>query len=154
MAQVCPISRNRVDAVLFRMISFQVALYTVVLIVAAESFWAYYVLFYDYTVRALRKEEMSPFHLIATLMIKGFNIKSKMTDEAPKRFAVFLGVVSSFVIVAAHIAGLHFMVTMASSVIVFCALMESLFDFCVGCKIYYTIQLLKTSIKYNDRNYN
>jgi hypothetical protein len=136
------------------MISLQVALYTVVLIIAAESFWAYYLLFYDFSVRALRKEEMSPFYLIATLTSKGFNISPKMSDEAPKRFAIYLGVVSSFVLVAGSIAGLNFMVTMASSVIVFCALLEGLFDFCVGCKIYYAIQVLKASFKYNDRNFN
>lgn len=154
MAQACPISRNSVDVNLFRMVSFQVAIYTMVLIVAAESFWAYYLLFYDYAVRALRKEEMSPFYLIAALTTKSFNITPKMSNEAPKRFAIFLGVISSLVIVSAHISGLDFMVTVASSVIVFCALLESLFDYCVGCKIYYAIQLIKTSFKYNDRNFN
>ena len=154
MAQACPISRRRVDTNLFRIISMQVALYTIALIITAESFWAYYVLFFDFTVRALRRDELSPFNMIATLMIKSFNVTPKMSDEAPKRFALYLGVFSSFVLVVGSIGGMNFFVTVASSVIIFCALLESMFDFCVGCKIYYAIQLLKASFKYNDRNFN
>jgi hypothetical protein len=41
--------------------------------------------------------------------------------------------------------------TIISIVLLFCALLESLFDFCIGCKIYYAIQMGKGFFN-NGRN--
>jgi len=34
-----------------------------------------------------------------------------------------------------------------ATILLFCALLETLFDFCIGCKIYYAIELSKGFFK-------
>ena len=146
MAQVCPISQRRVDMNLVRIVSFQIAICTILLLVSGEIFFGYVMLF-DFTIRALRKNHLSLFHMIGSLLLKSLDILPKMTDEAPKRFALYLGLVSSLLIVIAHILGYDRIFFVIGTILFCCALLEFILDFCVGCKLYYFFQLLKKRFK-------
>ena len=146
----CPISTRRVDSNMVRVISFQVALFTVLLLFTQDSFFAFLLLF-DFMMRTLRMSKFSPFHIVAQFVLSGRGVAPKLCDESPKRFALYLGLVISVVLVALIGVGLS-SVAMGIAIILFvCALLETVFDFCIGCKIYYAIQLTKATVK-NDRN--
>jgi len=143
MSPSCPISTRRVDSNMVRVISFQVALFTVVLLFTQEILFAL-VLLFDFLMRAARKPNLSPFHVIGKFILEGWDIAPKLCDESPKRFALYMGLVTSMVLVLLFAAGLPIVATMIAFILLVCALLETLFDFCIGCKIYYAIQIIKT----------
>jgi len=150
MSPSCPISARRVDSNMVRVISFQVALFTVALLFTQEILFSL-VLLFDFVMRVARKPNLSPFHVIGKFILEGWNIAPKLCDESPKRFALYMGLVTSMVLVLLFAAGLPVVATMIAVILLICALLETLFDFCIGCKIYYAIQLVKVTLK-NDRN--
>ncbi|MBT8344157.1 MAG: DUF4395 domain-containing protein [Sulfurovum sp.] len=150
MSPSCPISTRRVDSNMVRIISFQVALFTMILLVTQESFFAW-VLLFDFFVRALRQTNFSPFQIVGNFALSGWGIAPKLCDESPKRFALYLGLVTSLFIVIFYFAGFTIFATAIAIILLICALLETLFDFCIGCKIYYIIQIVKGNLE-NDRN--
>ena len=147
----CPISRRRVDANMTRAISFQVALFTIMLLITQESLFALLLLF-DFTMRTLRWSKLSPFYLISHFILTVWGIAPKLCDESPKRFALYLGLGISLFLVFLSFGGYASMTMIITVILFVCALLETLFDFCIGCKLYYATQLTK-GILNNDRNF-
>lgn len=141
MSATCPISTRRVDSNMVRMISFQVALFTVILLITQESAYALILLF-DFFMRTIRQQNLSPFHMVGKFILSGWGVAPKLCDESPKRFALYLGLVISLFLVVFYVAGFTVFATAISSILLICALLETLFDFCIGCKIYYAIQIM------------
>lgn len=152
MSPSCPISAKRVDANMVRMISFQVALFTVAWLITMEHLFLV-VLLFDFTSRGIRRPEFSPFQTMSQLIVKVCGIAPEFCDESPKRFALYLGWIILLVLLVVYILGWHSIATAIAAILLVCALLETLFDFCIGCKIYYVIQLLKAGIRY-DRYFN
>ena len=150
MSPSCPISTRRVDSNMARIISFQVALFTMIFLVSQESFFVFIILF-DFFIRALRQSNFSPFQIVGTFVLKGWGIAPKLCDESPKRFALYLGLVTSLFIVIFYVAGFTTFAAWIAIILLICALLETLFDFCIGCKLYYAIQIGKGLLE-NDRN--
>ena len=141
MAQTCPISSRRVDSNMVRIISFQVALFTVILLLTQESLFAFILLF-DFFIRTIRQQNFTPFYLVGKFVLNGWGVAPKLCDESPKRFALYLGLVISLVLVVFYAAGFTLVATAITIILLICALLETLFDFCIGCKIYYAIQIM------------
>jgi len=145
MSASCPISTRRVDAHMVRAISFQVALFATILLFTQESFFAL-VLLFDFTVRTLRLSQLSPFHITAKFILTGWGIAPKLCDESPKRFALYMGLAISLVLVLLFAAGLTTIATIIAIILLVCALLETLFDFGIGCRIYYALKVFKELI--------
>ena len=141
MSLSCPISTRRVDSNMVRVISFQVALFAVVLLVTQESAFALMLLF-DFFMRTVRQSKFSPFQVVGNFILTGCGIAPKFCDESPKRFALYLGLIISLFLVVFYMAGFTAFATSITIILLICALLETLFDFCIGCKIYYAIQIL------------
>jgi hypothetical protein len=141
MYQSCPISLRRVDSNNVRIISFQVALFSVLILWTGNMFFAMILLF-DFLMRTLRLTHLSPFQLIAKLLLASWKVTPKLCDEAPKRFALYLGLIISSILVLLFLIELTNPATFIVIILFICALFETVFDFCIGCKIYYAIQLV------------
>jgi len=133
-----------------RVISFQVALFTVILLITQETTFALIILF-DFIMRTLRLANLSPFHIVSKFVLNGWGVAPKLCDESPKRFALYLGLVASLFLVVFYMAGFTVFATIITIILLICALLETLFDFCIGCKIYYAIQIVKGYLN-NGRN--
>ena len=142
MSPSCPISRRRVDANIVRIISFQIAMITLVLIMTGYSLLAFLLLF-DFAVRISRRPELSLFYLVAKQLVTWWDITPKLCDESPKRFALGLGLFASFALVVLYLTGLDTAAAVIGIILLLAALLETVFDFCIGCKLYYAIQLIK-----------
>lgn len=142
ISQSCPISTRRVDSNMVRVISLEVALFTTILLFTQESMFAL-VLLFDFFVRVIRKPTFSPFQIVAKLILNIFTITPKFADESPKRFALYLGLIISIFISIFYLLGFIKIATTISLILLTCASLETLFDFCIGCKIYYYIQITK-----------
>ena len=141
MSPSCPISAQRIDSNIVRIISFQVVIFVLMLLYTHAIPFAL-ILLYDFVVRALRKPAWSPFAQIAKWSAKGLGLRPNYSNEAPKRFALYLGLVFTSVLVLLYAAGWVNAAAAVAVILLFCALLETLFDFCIGCKLYYAIQLL------------
>jgi len=134
-----------------RMISFQVVLFTALFFLTQSGLFLFIVLF-DFMVRALRKPEFSLFSLTAKFFLSACGIAPKPCDESPKRFALYLGLGTVFFALLLHGFGFEMASYAVAGILLTCALLEVLFDFCIGCRIYYALQFFKV-IRY-DRNFN
>lgn len=141
MTQTCPISFNRIDAHLVRIVAVQVLTVALLLLVTQELIFALILLF-DFSVRILNLKNLSLFAFVAKSLIEQFHIKAQPCDEAPKRFALYLGVsiVALFTILYAF--KLIFLASLLVVILLLCAFLEAVFDYCIGCKIYHLIQIL------------
>ena len=141
MIQTCPISFHRIDSNLVRIIALQVIMTTLLLLWTQNLFFASLLLF-DFIVRTIRIKNISPFSYIATLVIQQFNITPKPCDEAPKRFALYLGL--SIIGLATTLLLFSFtkIAYIFLTILILCASLETAFDYCIGCKIYHYIKMI------------
>ncbi len=141
MAQSCPISFNRIDANLVRIVALQVIVVALLLIGTGQLFFAFLLLF-DFSVRTLNLKKLSPFATVAKLLIKSFDIKPQLCDEAPKRFALYLGlgIIGFFSLL--FLFGFSKVAIILVAILVVCASLEAAFDYCIGCKIYHYLQMI------------
>ena len=151
MSPSCPISNRRIDTNLVRVISFQVLLFTLLFAVIQIKLFIF-IMFFDFIIRALRQERYSLFTQMGKLILKQWKAIPKYSDEAPKRFALYLGLAITLIISLFSLLGFAKMATAIAFVLIICAFLEALFDFCIGCKLYYALQLCKVRIY--DRNFN
>ena len=89
----------------------------------------------DYFIRAFTSVNQSPFGWLACHVARIFNLPEHPIDKAPKIFAARVGFLFSLATVV-----LYFVFPPASLVVGLAlmgfALLESVFDFCVGCVVY------------------
>ena len=141
LTQTCPISLNRIDAHLVRIIAAQVITVALLLLFTHHLVFAFILLF-DFSVRLLKLKKLSLFSLIAKFIITRFQIKSQPCDEAPKRFALYLGLAIIILFTLLFSLQLNLVASALVGVLLICAFLEAAFDYCIGCKLYYFMQLL------------
>lgn len=139
MDKTCPISTRRINSKLVRFISLQVAIFAALLAITKMPLFAL-ILSIDFLARFFRAQKFSPFFTLGQFMLKILSLEPVFVDEAPKRFALVMGLVMSFILLISYGSGLYTIGTTVASIIFVCALLETVFDYCVGCKIYYLIK--------------
>jgi len=136
---ICPISAEQVNKTIVRLTGFLVASLVVLFVVTLQPL-IIVLLAVDFTVRGFSLFRFSPLSFIACVIAYVFKLKPKMIDKAPKLFAARVGLIFSLVALGMFMVSVN-----ASSVILLVlmsfALLESLFDFCVGCVVYTYIVL-------------
>ncbi len=141
MTQTCPISFNRVDANFVRIIAVQVISIALLLIYTQELIFAL-ILFFDFSVRILTLKKLSILSYIAQFIITYFKIEVELCDEAPKRFALYVGIVIISTFTLLYFFQLNILASILVGILLICAFLEATFDYCVGCKVYYLLQFV------------
>jgi hypothetical protein len=141
MTQSCPISFNRIDTHLVRIIALQVITLAFLLLWTHHIFFALILLF-DFSVRTLNLKRLSPLATIAKFIIYSLQMKPQLCDEAPKRFALYLGlgIIGFFTLLL--LFGFTKLAIIMIYILIICASLEAVFDYCIGCKIYHYLQLI------------
>ena len=139
MAKTCPISTRRINSKIVRFISAQVVIFVAALAITKMPIFAF-ILCMDFVARFFRIQKFSPFFTLGQFMSKILSLNPTFVDEAPKRFALVMGLVMSFILLIAYGFGLYDIGAAVAFIIFICALLETIFDYCVGCKIYYIIK--------------
>jgi len=141
MAQSCPISLNRIDSNLVRIISLQVIVVSLLLVLSSNLIFAYILLF-DFSVRTLNIKKISPFTIVAQFFLRFFRLQPQLCDEAPKRFALYLGLGIVGFLTLLLLFSFTKTAILLAVILILCAAFETMFDYCIGCKIYYLLQIL------------
>lgn len=142
MSQTCPISFARIDAHFVRIIAVEVISLALLLIFTQNIIFALILLF-DFTMRTLNLKKLSPLAHVAQAIIKQFEIKPLLCDEAPKRFALYVGVTIIALFTLLYLFKLNILASVLVAILLLCAFLEATFDYCVGCKVYHLLQYLQ-----------
>jgi hypothetical protein len=97
----------------------------------------------DLMIRLYGPHYCSPFNAASRIVKKVMKIPTRISDAGPKRLAAHFGLLFSGLILSAHFAELPGMALGIAALLAVCAAMELLWNFCVGCRIYYLLQSLK-----------
>ena len=139
MTQTCPISFKRVDSNFVRIIAAQVISIALLLVYTQEIIFALILLF-DFSVRILNLKQLSILAYIAQSIIKYFKLEAQLCDEAPKRFALYLGIIIILIFTLLYFFQLNILASILVMILLLCAFLEATFDYCVGCKVYHLLQ--------------
>jgi hypothetical protein len=136
----CPISAERVNENVVRIIAFIVAVIAIACI-TFSNYWAIIFLLFDFTLRAFTSGKFSMLKFIALKISNALSISPKMKDLAPKKFAATLGFGFCLLITATFLFNFYTLALILTSIMIVFALLESLFAVCVGCYIYSFLQV-------------
>ncbi|MDM5272756.1 DUF4395 domain-containing protein [Sulfurovum sp. zt1-1] len=139
MSKSCPISIHRIDAHFVRFVAFEVLIIGLFLLMTEHLFFSFLLLF-DFLIRTLKINKLSPFANIARFIIHRLDMQPKFCDEAPKRFSLYLGLAIVGFLTFFLIFGYTEIATILVIALLTCAFLEAAFDYCVGCKVYYYLQ--------------
>lgn len=136
----CPISAERVNENVVRIIAFIVAVIAITCIVFS-NYWAIVFLLFDFAFRAFTTGKFSLLKFIAIKIADRLSLSPKMKDLAPKKFAATLGFGFCLLITAVFLFDFYNAALIFTSIMIVFALLESLFAICVGCYIYSFLQI-------------
>ena len=135
MPYACPISGRQIDSTIVRIVSFEIAITSLLLLLTSHWLFAS-LLFLDFSARLLRMKAYSPFTILALFVQKRVRLAARYSDESPKRFALYLGWSMVLLIAVSALAGSGTLVSAFAWVLLLCSAMEALFEYCVGCVLY------------------
>ncbi len=131
---ICPVSSLRINETTVRITGFMMA--------AMIGLYAYTGIIYlvmviaiDYFIRAFTSLKHSPFSWLASQMVQVFGLPGKEIDKAPKVFAARVGLLFALATVVLYYIHSTSSVVVGLVLMGF-ALLESIFNVCVGCLVY------------------
>jgi hypothetical protein len=101
----------------------------------------------DFFLRANNWGKYSLLAILSDVVIKQLNIKNKLTDRAPKRFAAGVGLVFTASILTLTLLHLNLPTLIITAVLLFFAFMESFLAVCAGCYVYSILQKVSKVFK-------
>lgn len=131
----CPVDFVTVNDNRVRIVAFFV-LKLAILCFITDSLTIAVILLIDFTLRAFNLNKYSPLAIIAGVFVKLLQLKNKPVDRPPKRFAAFVGLSFSVMILAALLTDFITTAKVLLGVLMVFAALESLAGFCAGCYVY------------------
>lgn len=141
MQKSCPISLRKVDERQVRANSILVFIFCLSIIFYDIEFLLWLLLF-DFIAKSV-DVSFSPLSLAIKRVFLIFDFPKKEIDYAPKKFAAGVGVAIVLCAILFKYSGFESVYIAFIAVVSFCALLESLFAYCVGCKVYEILISLK-----------
>lgn len=138
----CPISAEKVNENVVRIIAFMVAVVAIFCAIFA-NYWATVFLIVDFAARAFSSGKFSFLKFAAIKISNALSLKPIIKDLAPKKFAATLGFGFCLLITAMFLLSFSTSALALTLVMIVFALLESLFAICVGCYVYSFLQMLR-----------
>jgi len=132
---VCPISTQMIDSNVSRLTVFLNVILMALFIITLNPLYIIVVAI-DYLIRAAFDIKYSPMRFIASSGIGLLNLEKKPINAAPKIFASRLGFVCALASASLILMGFTLASTIIVGLLMVLSIMDSIFNFCVGCLIY------------------
>lgn len=127
---------NPVNEVAARLVAAGVVLLCVLVLVTRQP-WLIAVLAYGFVARVLAGPRFSPLALLVTrVLVPALPFAAKPVAGPPKRFAQAIGATLSVGALVAAATGAMTLALLLVAMIAVAATLESVFAFCLGCKIF------------------
>lgn len=131
----CPVSPDRINENVARLTAAYTLLLTPVLLFLKADFF-FFLLAADFAIRAFTKDGYSLLRHLSKATATYLNLKPQLIDAAPKRFAAGVGMFFCVVIAVLQILQYHTAAAVIGGILMFCAFLEAVFAYCVGCLVY------------------
>ena len=135
MSEVCPISFKQVNEKAARINAILSALSVVLFLVTSYKFIIVF-LAIDFFIRGFIDPLYSFYSAISKSILRLSNSKPKLIDGSPKIFAAKLGFLLSLFILFFALFAFQTIAIILGIILISLALLEGVFGYCVGCKIY------------------
>lgn len=135
---------DRANENVIRIIAFQTVVLTGI-VIYYQSYLMALLLAIDFSIRAYSSGNLSLLKQIAMVISKALKISPKPIFAPPKKFAASLGFIFSLLIATLYVFQLNSFAIVVGGLLIFCAILESVFGICIGCYVYTFINKFKKS---------
>jgi len=136
MAPACPIAFRQIDGTITRINSLIITLMLAAYLFSSEIFFIY-ILGFDLIIRLFINKKLSPINQMSSLIKLLIRAQTHNTDAGAKRLAAYFALGFSWAVIALHTFGLFNIANVIALIFVSCSVTELLFNYCIGCKIYF-----------------
>ena len=141
MAETCPIAFRQIDGTIVRINALSLSLIVGAYLISGQIAFIY-VLGLDLIIRLFMSKRLSPINQISHLIKVAIRAKTHNTDAGAKRLAAYFALGFSLSIIALHSFGFLYEAKVLSTVFILFSSLEVVFNYCVGCKIYFIYKRL------------
>ena len=134
----CPISFQQIDATTARISAYFVVLIVFIYLFTSQILFLY-LLTLDFFIRIYLNKSYSIIFQLSQFAKKILKLETEMTDAAAKKLASQFGLIFSVLLVFEALFDLQLTFFITVSILLFCASLEALFNYCVGCEIFYIL---------------
>ena len=142
MSQACPVSFKQVDENAARINAFLSAISVILFLVTSYKIIMLFLAF-DFFIRGFIDPLYSFYSALSKSLLRALNVRPKLIEGSPKIFAAKMGFVFSTMIFVFAIMDIQIASRIIGIILIFFAILEGVFGFCVGCKIYSFIERYK-----------
>jgi hypothetical protein len=127
-------SKFYVDELVVRLIAAQVCILTTISLL---NHWVFslFLLTIDFALRAF-SFFLSPLTAVAKVSAKLLRLKPKLIFGTPKKFAAGVGFMFSLIVALLFTLQIYGVGYIVAGVLIFCAILESVFKVCIGCYVF------------------
>jgi len=136
MAPACPIAYRQIDGTITRINSLSITLMLVAYLISSEIFFIY-ILGVDLIIRLFINKKLSPINQMSNLIKVLIRAQTHNTDAGAKRLAAYFALGFSWTVIVLHTFGLFNVANIVAVIFVSCSVTELMFNYCIGCKIYF-----------------
>lgn len=144
MAQACPVNFTTIDSRASR-IGSALILLLVISYMATGNVAILFFLTADLLLRLYGNSALSPVSVLSRRLMALLRIQTRPVDGAAKHVAGHFGLLFSVLLILMHFLHADAAAYGIAAVFGLCLLMDAVFNFCVGCKVYYLYLLLRKS---------
>jgi len=144
-SHTCPVEGTHINETTVRVVAFLVVISTTLGILFSSTY-VFIFLSYDFFVRGFYKRQWSLLRQAAIQIVNLLGFKAKLIDAGGKKFAVKIGFLFGVVLAISALLELKTAVYLFGFVLIFFAILESVFAYCVGCKVYLWLTFAKHKI--------
>jgi hypothetical protein len=142
MVKVCPVTDKLINEKVTRLVALFTFIISSLFIVTDQVIWLFVVLAADFVVRGFWKGDYSLILFTSVWLSEKLKIKPKAINAGPKIFAARIGSMLTMLVIIFHILNFTVASMAFAGILAFFAFLESVFNYCVACKLYpYVLKL-------------
>ena len=131
----CPISIKKIDEHVARLNGGFTIIF-LVLFILTQNILPILFLFADFALRSGNYSRFSPLTYLSRNIAKLLKLKPVLINAGPKIFAARIGFVFNLIIFLSYLSGFNTLSIVITTLFGTCAVLESVFGYCVACQFY------------------
>jgi len=146
----CPLSFTKIDTNVARLNTFLASSF-VVAYLFYDFVMILFFLVYDFSVKLFAHKKYSLLYISARGLKKLLHLKPALADAGAKRLANYFALLFMILLASAHYLQNAPLVVTLASIYLACAFLDIVFNYCIGCKVYYVIKKIYPPFMEKDK---
>lgn len=145
MVAICPVVEKKINEKLARLNAF----FTFLLIGVSLLFsfeWLLLIVAFDFAVRAYYNDQLSVISRLSKFILKALNSAPAYINAGPKVFAARVGLLLTILTAVFAFLNMFLAASIVGGILIFFSFLESVFGYCVACKLYPYIYQLQVKL--------